>query len=88
MSQRNELIIKAGTKVTCSDGHHVCDVVDNIYRYEFLRSHAFGNWQIDIPIPGQRIVDCKCHCGAQYIRHDVGNMYRLQIHTAEGWIPE
>lgn len=63
-------IAKAGERVTCANGHHICTVARDIKPGEVQRRDDFKDWQQPEPLMGT-MLPIKCDiCGEPYIRPD------------------
>lgn len=70
-----------GETVTCTNGHEICDVAQDLTAEMTLRVNQFDNWRIKKPESGDGISVCPI-CGADYLRRE---NQRLRLHIAGGW---
>jgi hypothetical protein len=85
--------LKAGTGLTCENGHKVCELVWDIVIYPGVPADVrwFGNPAEGVVLPkaGDRTADFTCRCGAKWMRLAPSQVSRMgiQIHTDNGWWP-
>lgn len=71
------LVAKAGTRVTCRNGHHVCDIVKDLHIGDEGWAECFGNWRRPEPSLSQGGWE-DCHiCGERYSGQ--------ALHMEDGW---
>ncbi len=64
------LVAKKGEKVTCTNGHVICEVVDDLYVGRTLWGDCFGAWRQPPPVPGTTDKPPCIICGAPFIASD------------------
>lgn len=74
----NDGVLRAGTVLTCSNGHPICDVVADIHPGDEY-APKLGAWRIPEPVIGERAPRCPS-CGATWIEfHPNGEEVRFAI---------
>lgn len=79
------IIAKAGDRVTCELGHHICDVAEDIKACApgpMLKQ--FTNWRGYVPLSGRPVHDCNI-CGRKFIRWTAGLLGGCQLHVKGEW---
>ena len=72
---------RKGEFVTCTDGHMICEVMEDIDRGSFRWAEKLGAWRIsDPPVIGQP--DPRCPCGALWVRSGLGSLHV----KGRGWV--
>lgn len=74
---------KAGERVTCKNGHDVCEFTETVMVGDKMDLHSqlkFLDGQRR-PQRGDHLRDCKCHCGASYMHRYKSGVF----HFADGW---
>lgn len=68
---------KAGEQITCTNGHVVCEVIEDIFAGDVDYARKLGNWRQPIPFIGSQPV-CAV-CGAKFYTG------AIVFHFADGW---
>jgi hypothetical protein len=73
-----------GEKVTCENGHFICEVAADLYKQQRgPLAEQFRNWQQAEPKNGDPIRPCEV-CGAAYLI--VNGIGGARLHTERGWV--
>ncbi len=82
------MLVKSGEKITCENGHTICEAAHSLYKGTIVSVDNFTNFKHNQipPVLGDRIDGhtSKCNsCGSPWIRA-IGYM-KIHIHTKDGW---
>lgn len=69
-----------GESVTCENGHHICDMAEDLHFGQMNWRGSFGNWSQPEPKMVSPQQSCQ-ECGAPWLRND------WELHFSEGWRP-
>lgn len=78
-AHRQPVLIKAGTPITCENGHRVCTAAVDLHVNELLAVEMFWGWQIAAPRAGDMFPRCGVFCGNRESRDGV------TLDTPKGW---
>jgi hypothetical protein len=77
---------KAGEKVTCTNGHVICEVVKDLNTGDMNWGDNFGNWTQEPPKTGQLDKPVCAVCGADFFDPEPGSW---AMHFEDGtWRPD
>lgn len=83
----SELMVRKGEKVTCENGHVICECMADVYEDTLNWANNFGNFTQKEPYPGQVDVPPCERCGAIWIKCGIG-IFPAQMHFEDGtWRP-
>lgn len=69
-------VIRKGEKVTCTNGHVICEALDDVHWGDVNWGEKFGNWrQEDIPSAGSMHKPPCMICGADFIAANSWDMH-------------
>jgi hypothetical protein len=75
------VLIPAGTRITCENGHRVCTTAVDLHVNEVVVVEMFTAWQIAAPQPGDMFPRCGICGGAAHRENRDG----VTLHTPDGW---
>lgn len=76
--------IPKGARITCENGHHICDVAETIEKYALIKFEQFENWQQAPPKPYTAFDAISCEvCAAKWVRLTENS--GAELHLEEGW---
>lgn len=75
---------RAGELVTCSGGHVICDVAEDIHLYDVIRASHFTNWRdIDAPQAEDPLIRNCPVCNEPFMK--IAGQRYVRLHVNGGW---
>ena len=77
-------VVRKGEKVTCTNGHVICEAIEDVWPHSMNWGALFGNWTQPEIMTGSMTVPHCDQCGAEFIKPKT-----WQMHFEDGtWRPE